>query len=243
MLSVEIASILPSHWGFYHELHEDPSFASITVMKKLLISSMLFVSLMSTINFTSLRLDKLHSTLGSFFCHNRPGIRVFESLLGSQRKSALFVVPEESWFAHILSCGSEFLEHLKFVSQTASQRVSPFYHDWRTTTDWTTNLFLESDRLVYGTHHLLAPRWTVVKRAPCWCWRHRTRSLSETILDREFLDVLFSSLHDEEVGGLITCERVVLGKGAKVLISWSAQGICPPHRGRWSWWAGGRTGW
>ena len=27
------------------------------------------------------------------------------------------------------------------------------------------------------------------------------------------------------------CERVVLGKGAKILISWSAQGICPPHRG------------
>ena len=23
----------------------------------------------------------------------------------------------------------------------------------------------------------------------------------------------------------------------------SAQGICPPPRGRWSWWAGGRTGW
>ena len=28
------------------------------------------------------------------------------------------------------------------------------------------------------------------------------------------------------------CERVVLGKGAKVLSSWSAQGNCPPHRGR-----------
>ena len=30
------------------------------------------------------------------------------------------------------------------------------------------------------------------------------------------------------------CERVVLGKGAKVLISESAQGICPPHPGRQS---------
>ena len=39
-----------------------------------------------------------------------------------------------------------------------------------------------------------------------------------------------------------SCERVVLGKGAKVLINWSAQGICPPHRGRWSWWLGGKTG-
>ena len=40
-----------------------------------------------------------------------------------------------------------------------------------------------------------------------------------------------------------TCERVVLGKRAKVLISESAQGICQPHRGRWSWWTGGRTRW
>ena len=31
-----------------------------------------------------------------FFCHNQPGIRVFESLLENQRESALSVVPEES---------------------------------------------------------------------------------------------------------------------------------------------------
>ena len=37
-----------------------------------------------------------HSTLEYFFCHNRPGIRDFESLLDSQRESAIFVVPEES---------------------------------------------------------------------------------------------------------------------------------------------------
>ena len=33
--------------------------------------------------------------------------------------------------------------------------------------------------------------------------------------------------------GSVFCERVVLGNSAKVLINWSAQGICPPHRGRW----------
>ena len=38
------------------------------------------------------------------------------------------------------------------------------------------------------------------------------------------------------------CERVVLGKSAMVLISWNAQGTCPPHRGRWSWWSGRNTG-
>ena len=47
-----------------------------------------------------------------------------------------------------------------------------------------------------------------------------------------FLDVQFSGLRDVVVVGLITCERVALGKGVKVLISESAQGVCPPHRGR-----------
>ena len=52
------------------------------------------------------------------------------------------------------------------------------------------------------------------------------------VLAGGFLDVQFSGLRDVVVVGLITCERVVLGKGAKVLISESAQGVCPPHRGR-----------
>ena len=52
------------------------------------------------------------------------------------------------------------------------------------------------------------------------------------ILDRGLLDVGFSSLRDVRVVGLITCERVVLGKGAKVLIDGSVKGICPSHLGR-----------
>ena len=52
------------------------------------------------------------------------------------------------------------------------------------------------------------------------------------ILDRGFLDVRFSGLRDVVVVGLITCERIVLGKGAKVFICERAQGICPPHGGR-----------
>ena len=52
------------------------------------------------------------------------------------------------------------------------------------------------------------------------------------LLDRGFLGVVFISLRDVVVVGLKTCERVVLGKGAKVLIGGSAQGICPPHPGR-----------
>ena len=46
--------------------------------------------------FLLFEIGSFHSTIEYFFCHNLPGIRVFESLLDSQRKSALFVVPEES---------------------------------------------------------------------------------------------------------------------------------------------------
>ena len=49
------------------------------------------------------------------------------------------------------------------------------------------------------------------------------------IPDRKFLDVRFGTLRDVAVVGLIPCERVVLGKSAKVLINKSAQGMCPPH--------------
>ena len=47
----------------------------------------------------------------------------------------------------------------------SKQRVSPFYHDWLTTTDRTTGL-LQSDRLVFGMRQIASCRW----------WRHRSRS-------------------------------------------------------------------
>ena len=50
------------------------------------------------------------------------------------------------------------------------------------------------------------------------------------VLAGGFLDEKFRGLRDVVVVGLITCERIVLGKGAKDLISECAQGICPPHR-------------
>ena len=51
------------------------------------------------------------------------------------------------------------------VIQTHREQVAPFIHR-QTTTDWTTNLRHENDKLVYGSLHLLAPGWTVVQRAP-----------------------------------------------------------------------------
>ena len=83
MLNLETASILPFHLGFSHELHGDPKFASITAHEEH-DKFLLFVT------------RSFHSTFEYFFCRNRPGIRVFESLLDSQRESALFVAPRES---------------------------------------------------------------------------------------------------------------------------------------------------
>ena len=154
-------------------------------MKKLSILSKSFISMVSTTKFF-FATRSFDSTFEHFFGHNRPGIRVFESLLDSQRESALFVDPDESLFAHFLSCVSEFLERSKLVSQMEQPRVSPFHHDWRTTTDRTASLLLESDRLVFGTH----------QRAPCRWWRHRRRSHWGPLLHRGFQGVVFISLRD-----------------------------------------------
>ena len=202
-------------------------------MKKLLISSMLFVSLMSTKKFL-VETRWLHSIFGYFFCHNRPGIRVFESLLDNQRASALSVVPEESWFAHFLSLDMDFLWRLGLVNQTDQKQVALFY-DRQTTTDWTTNLRQESDKLVYGSLHLLAPGWTEVKRAPRpWC-SHRIPDHADLRACRHWRSPgWICRLWDVEVVGFITCERVVLVHSAWLLIRKSAQGSYLPH-GRWRW--------
>ena len=96
MLSLEIAPILPFHWGFSHELHEDPNFASITVHEEVYDLVGVVRLLDEHGKFLLFVTRSFHSTFEYFFCHNRPGIRVFESLLDSQRESALFVFPGES---------------------------------------------------------------------------------------------------------------------------------------------------
>ena len=81
---------------------------------------------MSTTNLFSLRLDRFIQLLNKyFFSRDRLGIRVFESLLDSQRG--------DRDFCH------------------CSQRFAPFYLETlTTTTDQTTSLLVRSDRLVFG---------------------------------------------------------------------------------------------
>ena len=101
--------------------------------------------------FFFLRLERFHSIFVYFFGHSRLGIRVFESLLGIQRGFAPFVGPGESKSVRFQSVVSE-VRNLTRDFCHGRQRVSPFYHDSSTTTERTTGLLLQSDRLVFGTH-------------------------------------------------------------------------------------------
>ena len=114
---------------FLQFYHEDPSFASITVREEVDDLVEVVRLLDEHDKFLLFATRSFHSAFEYFFCRNRPGIGVFESLLDSQRESALFVVPEESLFVHFQNGVSEFLGHSKLVSQRIKQRVSPFYHD------------------------------------------------------------------------------------------------------------------
>ena len=96
MFNLEIASILPFHSGFSHELHEDPSFALIAVHEEVVDLVDVVRLIDEHDKFLLLATRSFHSTFEYFFCRNRPGIRVLESLLDSQRESVLFVAPGES---------------------------------------------------------------------------------------------------------------------------------------------------
>ena len=77
--------------------HEDSDFVPHNCsLKKLLISSMLFVSLMSTTNFSSLRLDNFIQLLDTSSVTIGLELMFLNLCLFYQRESALFVVPEES---------------------------------------------------------------------------------------------------------------------------------------------------
>ena len=65
---------------------------------------------MSFTNFLLFETRSFHSNFEYFFCRTRLGIRVLESLLDSQRESALFVVPEESKFVHFQSVSLSFMD-------------------------------------------------------------------------------------------------------------------------------------
>ena len=77
-------------------LHEEPNFALITVHEEVDDLVEVVRLLDEHDKFLLFATRSFHSTFESFFCRDRPEIRVFESLLDCHRESALFVFPEES---------------------------------------------------------------------------------------------------------------------------------------------------
>ena len=137
-------------------------------MKNLLISSKLSVSLKSTINLTSLRLDnsiQFWDTSSVII-----GLElVSQSLLYSQREFAFCVVPKHPDCSFSES-RRVFSLTFEFSDPNTSKTCFPEKHERQTTTDLTTSFLQESDKLVDGPLVLLGPEWTVVKRTLCrWC--------------------------------------------------------------------------
>ena len=79
MLSLEIASILPSHRGHSHGLHESHCFVSIIVHEEV-VDPVEVVHLLDEHDECLLfETRSFRSTFEYFFCLYRLGIRVFES--------------------------------------------------------------------------------------------------------------------------------------------------------------------
>ena len=82
MSTLEIASILPSHEDFSYELHEVLDFVLMIVHEEVVDLVKSFVSLMSTINFSSLRLGDSSQFLNT--CPIRIGLKLVFLNLGSK---------------------------------------------------------------------------------------------------------------------------------------------------------------
>ena len=135
-----------------------PVLLQLLFMKKLVILSTSFFCL-STMKFFFLRLDRCIEFLRTSviisleFVLSNLRLTISENLLtlSFQKNPNLFAFRVLS-----LSLISDLARDLCH----GKQRVSPFYHDsLTTTTDRTTGLLLQSDRLVFGTHQGASDRW------------------------------------------------------------------------------------
>ena len=187
-----------------------------------MILSTSFVSLMSTTNFFFLWLDRFTQLLNTSsvvisleFVLSNLRLTVSENILSLslQESPNLFTF-------RVVSLS--FLGARDKWANNGSRRS--MMTDWRRQTGRQAFFF----RVIGSSSARVKERLAEVLRVP--------------LLAQKLLGVFDTSLCDEVVVGLKTCGRNVLGQGAKVL-SGSAQGICPPHRGSWRCRAVGTAGW
>ena len=101
---LEIAPLLPSHWDFTHELHENNDCVPIIFIKKLMTFSTSFVPLMSTQIVNSLSLD--HFIQLSFWIS-----------ASTQRESALSLFFMLTWCSRWVRCTTTTRKKRDWVSE------------------------------------------------------------------------------------------------------------------------------
>ena len=190
---------------------------------------MLFVSLMSTINFFFLRLDRFLQLLNTSSVVI--GLEfVSSNLCWTVSKNLLSLSFQESPNLFILRVVSlSFLGARHKPANNGSPRS--IMTDWRRQTGRQAFFFRVIGSFSARIKERLADGDVIVVKV-----------IREPLLAQGLLGVLDLSLCNEVVVGRITCGRLVLGQGAKVL-SGSAQGFYPPHRGSWRCRAAGIERW
>ena len=247
MWTLEIASILPSHWDFSYELHEDPDFVRIILLKKLLISSKLFITCKGVIHFSPLRLDNSIQFLNTSPIRIGLGL-VFVNLCSKIFENLLSLSFKKNPDLHIFWVATCFFLCCVNLANEVHAQVSPLLHDRQTRTELATNFLQKSDKLVFGPLVLLPPQWTVVKRALCRWSRRRVPCQTSTRVLRRWIAPGGNFQLSVSSGNRQRCWAHNLWEGwfrpRARLLSWrSASGILHrwrPHGGRGSAQSSGR---
>ena len=210
-------------------LTEIPILLLLLFMKKLLILSASFVSLMSTTNFFFLRLDRFIQLLNT-----SSAVISLEFVFSN----LCLTVSENLLSLSIQLCPNLFtlrIVSLSFLGARHKSANNRFHRsimtDWRRQTGRQAFFF----RVIGSSSARMKERLTdgdvIVVEV-----------IKDLLLAKGLLGVFDISLCNEVVVGLITCGGVVLGQGAKVL-SGSTQGIYPRYHGSWRCRAAGIERW
>ena len=121
-----------------HELHEVLDFVPIIVHEEV-VDLVEVVRLFDEHDkFLFFETWWLHSTFGYFFCHNRLGIRAFESLLDNQRESALFCCSRRILICSFSESRRGFSRTFEISDPNSSETGLPVL-TWPTDYDWLDN--------------------------------------------------------------------------------------------------------
>ena len=230
MWTLEIASILPSHWDFSYELHEDPDFVRIILLKKLLISSKLFIRCKGVIHFSSLRLHNSIQFLNTSPIRIGLGL-VFVNLCSEICENLLFLSSKKNPDLHIFWVATWFFsaawtQRTKFMHGSHGSCMTD-----RQGLSWQQTFFkrvisLSSVRWFFS---LLSEQWWRERSADGLVVEFRVKQVQGYRVAGLLLEENFSCLWVVEIVkdvGLITCERGDFGQGPDSSVGGVPVGYC-----------------